>query len=215
MKVPDSIDQNVAKLIALINVNTMPIFVDIKPEHYSRPNFCFPNVKRKIDQDGGKLIYGWQLWEYPFLLEAEFHAVWESPSNELIDITPKFPIKTDKILFIPDTKTDYRGSQIDNFRINTHNIDLVDDLIKLKEIRHYILNKGNRANFTGIINLEGKEVDAIGFIQGVEQMLYSNLDNNSPCPCGSTYTHRNCHGPHIKSLLNEFNLMMEKDTNFR
>lgn len=41
---------------------------------------------------GGRLITGWGIWQWDnILVEAEAHAIWESPDNQLIDITPHVP----------------------------------------------------------------------------------------------------------------------------
>lgn len=40
--------------------------------------------------DGGEAVYGWCLWLFPGVwVEAEFHTVWRSSDDELIDVTPK------------------------------------------------------------------------------------------------------------------------------
>ena len=70
----------------------------------------------KVEKNGGGFQYGWQIWEWPdVMIEAEFHAVWNSPQGILIDITPK-QIDTHKILFLPDANRTYEGKQVNNFR---------------------------------------------------------------------------------------------------
>lgn len=57
----------------------------------------------KISHDGGSILFGWTIWEWPgVLLTAEFHAVWVSPNGDRFDITPK-PQKETEIAFVPDT----------------------------------------------------------------------------------------------------------------
>lgn len=56
----------------------------------------------KVRHDGGAIVFGWTIWEWPkVMLTAEFHAVWESPDGDLIDITPK-PQRETSIIFVPD-----------------------------------------------------------------------------------------------------------------
>ncbi|MEZ0470041.1 hypothetical protein [Luteimonas salinilitoris] len=52
-------------------------YLTVQPEADAVVNECFPNVEAKIARAGGRMLCGWQLWEWPHVLvEAEFHAVW-------------------------------------------------------------------------------------------------------------------------------------------
>jgi hypothetical protein len=63
--------------------------------------WCSDGVLEKIHKDGGTIRFGWTIWEWPrIMLTAEFHAVWVSPQEELIDITPK-PHGEERIVFVP------------------------------------------------------------------------------------------------------------------
>lgn len=51
-------------------------------------NECYENVRRKVNECGGKIVYGWKLTcVYGLYLEAEFHSVWRKPSGGMVDIT--------------------------------------------------------------------------------------------------------------------------------
>jgi hypothetical protein len=64
--------------------------------------WCSDGVAEKIKADGGEAAFGWTIWEWPrALLTAEFHCVWKSPQNELLDITPK-PKGETSIVFVYD-----------------------------------------------------------------------------------------------------------------
>ena len=59
-------------------------------------------VREKIKREGGSIVFGWVIWEWPnVLLTAEFHAVWKDPKGALIDITPK-PRRESSIIFVAD-----------------------------------------------------------------------------------------------------------------
>ena len=205
MLTPKTINQTVNDLLKIMDLEDKPVFIDVHTESYSRPNFCTINVEEKVKREGGESIYGWQIWEYPFLYEAEFHAVWKSPENLLIDITPKANRpEINKILFIADSKINYTGIQIDNVRLKTRDNDLVDDLIKLKKTKYYLCNKGERATYTGEIIFKGREADVLNFTKGVEALLIQNVTYDSPCLCNSNNSFKECHGRHIKPLLKEF-----------
>ena len=140
MVTPDSIDKNVNDLIRKVGTKTSPIYLDVEPESYSRVGECLPAVEEKIRRDGGTRVLGWQIWKTAILAEAEFHAVWKSPEEKLMDITPK-PIPVPRILFLPDPRAKYVGAQVDNVRINIPGNRLVDDLIAIAQARFRLLNK--------------------------------------------------------------------------
>jgi hypothetical protein len=82
-----------------------PVFVPVQQDPLGIYGMCFIGVADKIKAGGGSICHGWAIWEtLPRLfLTAEFHAVWVSPSGELIDITPK-PQRENRIVFAPDPK---------------------------------------------------------------------------------------------------------------
>lgn len=53
---------------------------------------CFKNAALCVQNHGGKVLYGWSLWEGRYMIEAEPHAVWsadgtfESAFNVTIDM---------------------------------------------------------------------------------------------------------------------------------
>ncbi len=141
---PEEIDSDVTNIVQLLGIKKAPIYIDVTPEPYSKAIECFPNVDVKISRDGGAHCYGWQIWKTEILIEAEFHAIWKSPSGDLRDITPK-QIPISRILFLPDSEAIYSGCQIDNVRINITNNRLVDDFIELSNAIFRFENKDERA----------------------------------------------------------------------
>ncbi len=200
---PDILDDNVQKLITLLDTNTDPIYLDIIPEPYSRVVECFPSVKEKIKKDGGSLELGGQIWKSEILVEAEFHAVWKSPDGELRDITPK-QIDIPKILFLPDPRAKYIGSQVDNIRINITKNRLVDDFIEISKAIFRIVNKGNRA-FEYELALSGQEAETYKTLQqmkhALQLMTIQGFNRNSPCFCHSGKKYKHCHGHKLDKVL--------------
>jgi len=200
---PKTIDQNIKKLISMICNEPEPIFIDVIHENYAQIGGCFPAVHEKINRDGGDKIIGWQIWDHGFMVEAEFHAIWKSPSGILIDITPK-PIKTDKILFLPETNKKYEGKQVDNVRLNTSENFIVDDLIILSEMIYNHLNKDDLENQHGEIRLHGKDAALYNaFIQikkGILSMIHNGQSRNSKCFCGRDFKYKHCHGKDIVEM---------------
>jgi len=206
--VPKIEDQHLKKLIEIIGINTQPIYVDIKPDRNAIINECFPNVSEKIKKEGGTRITGWQFWKTNNLIEAEFHAIWKSDSDNLLDVTPKqIPFK--KILFIEDSERVYDGSQIDNVRVNISGNTLTDDLIYVCESLFKIENKGFRKFEYDLskLKLSNKEAIIWKLLQeiknGLNLMLCKGLTKHQICFCGKD-KYKKCHGkllPEIKAAL--------------
>jgi hypothetical protein len=103
---PAQIDDLVRRLCKRVARRSLPVYVVVRPEPNAQINECFSTVARRVQRDGGQQIFGWTIWSTPVMVEAEFHAVWKSPSDELIDIAPKANGET-QILFLPDPSRQY------------------------------------------------------------------------------------------------------------
>ncbi len=76
--------------------------VAVIADQYGLYGWCSDGVLEKMKHDGGSIVFGWTLWEWPgAMLTGEFHSVWRSPDGDLFDITPKPQGETD-IVFVPD-----------------------------------------------------------------------------------------------------------------
>jgi hypothetical protein len=200
--VPSLNDPDLAKLIQLINSGIKPIKVDVVPEEYSVENECFPNVQEKIKRDGGKQIIGWQAWKTKIIIEAEFHAIWESKNGTLVDVTPKkIPIAqglffpTSLKTFLPDPQRKYEGYQVDNVRLNITDNLIVDDFIKMAKTEFSFLNQDNR-KFQYKIVLNKEEQGEYSIIRackdGLELMAIGDQTRESYCFCGSGKPYKDC-----------------------
>ena len=200
---PDSIDNDVRKLIKLIGTNTEPLNIDVTPEPYAQIIECFPAVEEKIKKDGGSQALGWQIWKTEILVEAEFHAVWKSPEGVLKDITPK-QIRIPKILFLPDPRAKYNGTQVDNVRLNITQNRLVDDFIELSKAIFRMENKGSRA-FEYKLTFNGQEARLYEALKqmkvGLYFMITQRANRNSPCFCDSGTKYKHCHGNKLNKTL--------------
>lgn len=195
---PQSIDENVSRLLQQIDSKSTPVYLDVRPEPDAKVLQCFASVEKKVKRNGGKAVYGWQIWQTNLLVEAEFHAVWQSPNNTLVDITPKqiFPIH--QILFVPDPTKSYTGASIDNIRLNITNNPLVDEFIAISESIFLFLNKGERTH-EDIITLDVQEASIYKTLEDIKAgvMLMINqgaTSKNVKCYCGSHSKYKHCHG---------------------
>jgi hypothetical protein len=66
-----------------------PRYVPVSPLTFCEHMRCFLNVWEAVKCGGGKAIYGWIIWLDPKrMIDAEYHAVWETPDGKWYDITP-------------------------------------------------------------------------------------------------------------------------------
>tara|TARA_R110002167_G_C12369509_1_gene623973 strand:- start:65 stop:580 length:516 start_codon:yes stop_codon:yes gene_type:complete len=156
-------------LLSKVGAKSEPVFLPSRPVAGAPLNECFPIVDKKVESAGGKKVLGWQIWKTPLLVEAEFHAVWESPEGDLIDITPK-SLPLAKILFLPDEAAVYEGKQVNNIRVNTTGNQLVDDFIAVCNAIFRIENKGDRA-FQYELSLSGDEAQAYHMLTKARELL--------------------------------------------
>ncbi len=201
--VPERINRKIRYYANKIVANPVIKYIPVIPEPFANVNECFPNVKDKIRRNNGKMLIGWQIWETPILLEAEFHAIWQSPNNEEIDITPKL-FNLNRILFVEDNDSNHTGIQVNNIRFNTTGNPLVDDFILLNDALFKIQNKRDRENKQKII-LKGEEAILFEYLKTIkielEEFIYSGATLNSNCFCGRDKDYYRCHGDELKELI--------------
>ncbi len=107
----------------------LPSFVDVRARSDSECDDCREDVRKQVEESGGKAICGWAVWERPAAyLFTEFHMVWESPSGELMDVSAKADGET-RTLFVRDSGIRYTGG-----RIRGAHLPLTDDPVVLEYI---------------------------------------------------------------------------------
>jgi len=198
-RVPEINDSDVLHLTKLIPGHSKPIYVDVNTIPEAKINSCIQAVNEHILNNGGEIIYGWQLWKNQFYIEAEFHAIWKNDLGKLIDISLK-NLDTSNILFVPNYKHKYTGQQINNIMLNISNNKLVDDFIELNKAIYRLKNKGDLKYFTGNLNdvLNEREINDILKLEAVKNYIYSMFyfggTINSNCYCSSGISYKDCHG---------------------
>lgn len=121
----------------------------VRPMKGGVRNDCFENVNRYVEENGGQRQLGWAIWEWPSVyVEAEFHAVWRSPTNNYFDVTPNEP-PYPWILFVADNRRPYVGAQVDNIRRAITSDSLVSRFIEHAAKVHREKNKGDLKYFVG------------------------------------------------------------------
>lgn len=160
--------------------------VPVEPAGEARAQHCFLNVASHVETHGGRVRHGWAIWEWPgVLLQAEFHAVWESPEGRKVDITPRAQPEG-RILFLSDPERRYHGRRVDSVMEALYTDELVDDYVKLCERCFRVLGQPKAA-----VTDETRLLTGTGSL--VEGMLQLGALAADPCACGSGRKYLNCH----------------------
>ncbi|TGL61173.1 SEC-C metal-binding domain-containing protein [Leptospira sarikeiensis] len=197
--VPDINFPPVKKLLSHMNFTGISYYVNSQPEPDANREDCFINVQNKINLVGGRRVIGWAIWILPkILIEAQFHAIWESPEGEKIDITPRKRYY-EKILFFEDPYLTYDGYQRNNIRIPLYPFEPIDAIISVYDRLYEIMNKGERKFQHGKMSYtenELEELDQMHFFRlEMERIALSHIPApNSPCNCGSGRKYKKCCG---------------------
>ena len=81
-RTPTSLTTKILELCHELNPSGQPVFIRITPDPGAELNDCFATVQRKVSAEGGRIQFGWAIWEWPNVLaEAEHHAVYEPPAG--------------------------------------------------------------------------------------------------------------------------------------
>lgn len=195
------LESNAVKaLLKKMNLTSTPQHVTSKPNQNSIENECFSIVDEHITNNKGEKILGWAIWELPgIFIESEFHAVWKSPDGELLDLNPR-PLKTEKILFIPDHNLIYDGYQKNNFRLALTNNPIVSKYLASHDNFFEFMNKGDRKGQHGEIHLNNEDAHEYKLL--ANEMMKTQMQMNSaykalslydPCICGSGKKAKWCH----------------------
>lgn len=110
-------DINAAEVRAICDSlcqDRQPVYVPFRPLLEAPLRECFSVVASHVSTNGGQVALGWNIVELKGIwIEAEFHANWNSPNSELIDLTPReFPLP--QYLFLPDDEQRYEGIQVES-----------------------------------------------------------------------------------------------------
>lgn len=198
---PDIDDKEVERLLQIMTSDLELVVLKVQPEKGAMFSDCTEVVRKKVEESGGRIIYGWQIWKSNFIIEAEFHAVWESPDNVLVVITPK-PYGIHEILFLEDEDLVYEGKQIDNIRLNISNNKLVDHFIETHKAIYRLMNRGDRAYLhdeefdQSLTDDEREEIVSHQNLRDALGMALNNgMTENSECFfCESSRKYKNCCG---------------------
>ena len=198
---PAEVSGELDSLCTALAPNVVPIYVDVRPIHNAPANECFSLVDSAVQREGGSSLLGWALWELPgVFVEAEFHAVWASPTGELIDVAPKNrPVS--RVLFLPGKDLVYSGRQVNNVRRTLSLDPCITEYFATFDAEHELMNRGDRVDQHGEIELVDSEADEYYLIQTQRATLFLQvlglaafIGPYMPCPCNSGKKVKWCHG---------------------
>jgi len=185
-----------------LNPAVRPAFLGIAPEPGCEPNDCFQSVQRKVMKQGGRMQFGWAIWEWPHVfIEAEHHAVYVPPEGPpWADISPSAMPDVTRRLFLPDDTATY---DFENEGIRRDNVrrPLADDplILRFLDLNHEMNSIMNTIPGVGRVTLSGDA--AVRYQRNVHeaaliemQLLMKYTSQNAPCFCGSGQKFKRCHG---------------------
>lgn len=164
-----------------------PVFIPVIADPRSLINECFFNVDEYIAEHGGQRILGRSIWQRAnVLIEAEAHAVWESPTGEIIDVTPHTN-GVSVVLFQADPKMTHEGNCIPNIRKALTTSTLVAEFIGLYDERDRIASETPGSAYS-------LSTAMLRRMYEIEQLLNQQAGRNDPCPCQSGIKYKKCCG---------------------
>lgn len=165
-----------------------PQYITITPTPGSHKQECFSNVDMKISECGGKVQYGWIIWEWENVyIEAEFHAVWVDCNGRYVDVTPQIERE---ILFLPDNKMKFNGERTDNIRRALRDKSDIIEFLKISEQIFRITEKGKMS----IIEYNTYKMLATRHEELKNKLKNMIVGKNELCPCKSGRKYKSCHG---------------------
>lgn len=198
---PATVSPAIRVLCDEVVYGSVPEYVECHPSDGAAVDDCFKTVEDHVRTQGGHVVIGWSIWEQPALfIEAEFHAVWGTDSDGLLDIArKKRPVP--RILFIKDPTRRYEGRQVSNVRRPLRRHPAVLGFINAAEREFEFMNRGPRAHQHGDISVSGVEAIEYQRIQEEKRdyylkmlRLHPEIEPYDPCWCSSGKKVKWCHG---------------------
>lgn len=196
---PTEVTESVTQLLKKFEGRQYELFsISIKTESFSVPRDCYNNVDKKIQLLKGKIRYGWSVYDNDYFIEAEKHAIWESPEGEYIDVSSPNSANIDHIMFIMDDVDD--GIYVPNIRCNYRGLQAIDDYFIIFDILnvltiHYAKDSTEIKDLFIFPHQLNEGVKTIySLIADYREYIISDIRN---CICGSTILYEDCHSDKI------------------
>jgi hypothetical protein len=199
---PTSITSTVLDFCRHVNPAGLPLYVTITPAKGCRANDCFGCVKEKLERDGGRIQFGWAIWEWPGVyIEAEHHAVYDSQTGPpLLDITPSQLSQVRRRLFLPDDNAFYdfenEGVRRDNIRSALTDDVLIQQFFAAASEKSRVWNT---VPGVGVVSLDRETCERLERLErDLGRVFYDLAIKYTPrgalCFCDSGKKFKRCHG---------------------
>jgi len=176
---PSEITPEILELCRQLDPTREPVRVPVRAVPDAIPGNDFASLKGHVARSGGKIQFGWILWENPgWYLEAEFHGVWVSPGGELTDIMPRRDGAT-SLLFLPDSRRTFQGESIPNRFLA---------LSKSPDVQAMVQDAGFHALLRAESETQARRA----------RVAPASAGRNDPCPCGSGLKYKKCCGRGVR-----------------
>lgn len=183
---PITADKDILTLCQKITPDSEPVLVRILPWNKAHPQECYKNVERYTIEYGGQRLLGWRLLRWAnIMVEAEAHAVWQSPDGELIDITP---YEQSEALFLYDPTLQFKGYSIPNRRMQLTSSPLISEFINIKDFLENLQSKVKPGEPVSL------SFETYHRLKEISCTLKADATVNSPCPCQSGLKFKKCCG---------------------
>jgi len=147
---------------------------------------CFTNIQKYKELFGGNLLMGWAISVRKNLyIECEAHAVWQTPDDQILDLTP--PSHEDGVLTLFSHQKDMPVVKTPSKYIPITQSELVQEYITLRNQFEQI-----RCTSTGeTLQIPKSLMDKI--IE-IDDIFLLKVGVNEKCPCGSSLKYKKCCG---------------------
>ncbi len=195
---PNERAPHIRNICASINAKGRVLRMPIEAEADCKVRECFNNVSVKVQRDGGRVVYGWTIWEWPNVyVEAAHHAVYAPSRGHWRDITPADDGDTERVFLedgAADKSDDVRRRTI---RFALSKSPLVLDFLKAAEATDDIL-----FSQPIIDGMQTFPATIAGRIQGLNRVKENLIPRigmthtapNAKCWCESGAKFKKCHG---------------------
>lgn len=191
---PIKVTNKIMELCRGIVPDVEPIYVPVEAAGCSQLHECFPNVRRIVQEQGGQQVNGWAIWKWAnILVDAEAHAVWESPDGLLVDITPHDNGERE-ILFLHDAGMVYSGQSIGNVRLALTGSPLAAELVDLGDRIDAVMCSYKPGTEIPLSELRRRLLPLKERREAIVGMLNQKAGRNDPCPCQSGLKYKKCCG---------------------
>ena len=200
-RTPSPLDRHIVGFCRGISPQAKPVLLPISEEAGTIPLECFSNVRSKVAKEGGRIVFGWAIWEWPSVyVEAEHHAVYEGPDREWFDITPSETPNIFTRVFIEDASAVYdfdnEGIRRDNRRLALRNDPMIQDFFRGADGLTAAYNKLPGVGRIAVPEPVARQIQILEMNQARRTMALAAkyLKRNDTCFCGSGKKFKVCHG---------------------